>query len=402
MKKIIALFLAVLTIAACFTGCGEKAPAETPDVQEENVPAEETAPEEEAEASDDKETDAITLTWAVYETDNLTADYWQYMIDAFEADNPGIKIEKVLMTGDSRPQFLKTMMAAGNMPDINIDPIDLANVEGVYAEVPEDLLSQFDPSTVVSFNGKKNLVPAATALRAQVYYNKAMFAEAGIDSFPTTLDGFKEACQKLLDAGFVPMITGGAKDIWATDFAYFTCALNSEVYTAYPEFNKDLKEGKVDFANPAVIDCMQYWQDLINAGYFHKGSMSFGYSQASNEFLNGGAAIMLDGAWIAPGIDNGDNDYAKENIGVACFPTTEKNYCTMPSYWAVAESCENKEAAFKFCAYCLGGNKDVYQHYLMPDGLMSVTKEPITYEHGPLTEQFIANLEGYELVPDKT
>ena len=52
----------------------------------------------------------VTLTWAVFETDNYTAEVWQHIIDAFEADNPGIKIEKVLMTGDSRPQFLKTML----------------------------------------------------------------------------------------------------------------------------------------------------------------------------------------------------------------------------------------------------------------------------------------------------
>ena len=84
----------------------------------------------------------VTLTWAVFETDNYTAEVWQHIIDAFEADNPGIKIEKVLMTGDSRPQFLKTMLSAGNMPDINIDPVDLASTEGVYAEVPEELLAK--------------------------------------------------------------------------------------------------------------------------------------------------------------------------------------------------------------------------------------------------------------------
>ena len=53
------------------------------------------------------------------------------------------------MTGDSRPQFLKTMLSAGNMPDINIDPVDLASTEGVYAEVPEELLAKFEDSAVV-------------------------------------------------------------------------------------------------------------------------------------------------------------------------------------------------------------------------------------------------------------
>ncbi len=101
----------------------------------------------------------ITLTWAVFETNNYTAEFYQTIIDAFEKDNPGIRIEKVLMTGDSRPQFLKTMLSAGNMPDINIDPVDLANIEGVYAEVPDSLLDQFDPSAVVTNNGVKTLIP---------------------------------------------------------------------------------------------------------------------------------------------------------------------------------------------------------------------------------------------------
>ena len=39
----------------------------------------------------DEEADGdIVLTWAVFETDNYTAEMWQAIIDAFEADNPGI------------------------------------------------------------------------------------------------------------------------------------------------------------------------------------------------------------------------------------------------------------------------------------------------------------------------
>lgn len=113
------------------------------------------------------------------------------------------------MTGNSRPQFLKTMMAASNMPEINIDPVNLASIDGVYAEVPEELLKKLDESAVVSFNGKKALVPAQTSLRAQAFYNKEFFAQAGIEGLPTTLEGFKETCQKLQDAGIVPLITSG-------------------------------------------------------------------------------------------------------------------------------------------------------------------------------------------------
>ena len=62
--------------------------------------------QQEAASSEGPEEEAA-ITWAVFETDNYTAEVWRHIIDTFEADNPGIKIEKVLMTGDSRPQFFK-------------------------------------------------------------------------------------------------------------------------------------------------------------------------------------------------------------------------------------------------------------------------------------------------------
>lgn len=346
----------------------------------------------------------ITLTWAVFETNNFTAEYYQHIIDTYEADNPGIKIEKVLMTGDSRPQFLKTQLSAGNMPDINIDPVDLANIEGVYAEVPEWLLEQFDSSAVVQNNGKTVLIPAYTGMRSQVFYNKEQFAAAGIEAIPTTPEEFTAVCEKLSEAGYTPLITAGPKDIWATDFGFWVGQVNSDLMEAYPNFNEDLIKGNVKWENETLSKGIKYWRTLIDAGYYHKGSMSFSYNQASEEFMKGNAAMMMDGAWVATTIDGGDNEYAKENIGCFVMPNFSgvKTYCTMPQYWAVAEACEHKEEAFKFCAYVLGGNPDIYRHYLKADGVFSITKEPVTYELGKLQGEYMANFEGYTLVPEIT
>lgn len=343
--------------------------------------------------------DNVTLTWAVFETDNYTAEVWQTIIDAFEADNPGIKIEKVLMTGDSRPQFLKTMLSAGNMPDINIDPVDLASTEGVYAEVPEELLAKFEDSAVVSFNGVKNLVPAYKAYRTQVFYNKHQFADAGITEVPQTWDEFINVCDTLQEAGYTPLMGVGASDIWATAFGYWTGVVNSELYTAYPNFNADILSGELSWENDVLIDVLKDWQSL--SGYYHKGAMSFSNTQATSEFLSGSTAMFMDGAWSATSIDNSE-EYSSDDFGTFMMPTPSgaKTYCTMPQYWGVSETCENKEAAFKFCEYVLGGNSDIYRYYLQADGTFSVTKDPVTYEMGPVQTEFVNNLEGYTLVPE--
>lgn len=395
-KKVISALLASFMVVSMLAGCGNSAAtADTPAAatEEKAEAASEAAPAADGE---------VTLTWAVFETDNYTAEMWQTIIDAFEADNPGIKIEKVLMTGDSRPQFLKTMLAAGNMPDINVDPVDLASTDGIYAEVPEELLEKYEDTAIATYNGKHTLVPAYKAYRNQCYYHKDQFEKAGITSEPTTWEEFVGVCEKLKAAGCTPLMGAGASDIWATSFGYWTGVANSDIMKAYPNFNEQILNGELSWTDPVIVDSLTKWQDLINAGYYHPGSMSFSYTQAQEEFKNGATAMFMDGAWATAGYDAPDSGFTADDIGVFVVPASSgaKSYCTMPQYWGVAESCEHKEEAFKFCEYVLGGNPEIYKLYLKSDATYSVTKEPVEYEMGPVQTAFADNYKSIELVPE--
>ncbi|MCR4655784.1 MAG: ABC transporter substrate-binding protein [Lachnospiraceae bacterium] len=344
--------------------------------------------------------DTVTITWAVFETDNYTSEMWQKIIDAFEADNPGIKIEKILMTGDSRPQFLKTMLAAGNMPDVNVDPVDLATTDGIYAEVPEELLSKYEDAAIATYNGKHTLVPAYKALRNQCYYHKNKFAEAGITEEPRTWEEFLTACDRLDKAGIVPLMGAGASDIWSTSFGWWTGVANSEIMAKYPDFNEQILKGELSWTDPVIENSLTCWQDLVKAGYYHKGSMSFTYTQAQREFLNGATAMFMDGAWAAPSHDAAGISPDELGVFVAPTPSGAYSYCTMPQYWGVSETCAHKDEAFKFCEYVLGGNEDIYRLYLSSDGTYSVTKDPVTYEMGPIQTEFVKNYDDCPLVTD--
>ena len=394
-RKLLCAVLSMAMVATLLVGCGSAKTETAAAATEEKAQAEEPAAEPAGDAADE-----VTLTWAVFETDNYTAEVWQHIIDAFEADNPGIKIEKVLMTGDSRPQFLKTMLAAGNMPDINIDPVDLASTDGIYAEVPEELLEKYEPTAIATYNGKHTLVPAYKALRNQCYYHKDQFKEAGITSEPTTWDEFVEDCEKLKAAGKTPLMGAGASDIWATSFGYWTGVSNSDIMKAYPNFNEQILKGELKWTDPVIVDSLKKWQDLINAGYYHKGSMSFSYTQASEEFKNGSSAMFMDGAWSAGGYDAAG--YTTDDLGIFVVPASSgaKSYCTMPQYWGVSDTCAHKEEAFKFCEYVLGGNPEIYKYYLKADVTYSVTKDPVTYEMGPIQTEFVDNYKDCELVPE--
>lgn len=396
-KKILCTVLCLTMFASLLTGCSTSEKKETTSTTAgAAVTDATTAPA----ATTEKTEGDVTLTWAVFETDNYTAELWQSIIDAFETDNPGIKIEKVLMTGDSRSQFLKTMLAANNMPDINIDPVDLATTDGVYAEVPAELLAKYEDSAVVTFNGKNTLVPAYKALRNQCYYHKDQFAAAGITAEPKTWDEFIAACDKLKAAGYTPLMGAGAADIWATSFGWWTGVSNSEIMSVYPNFNKDILDGTLKWTDKVIADNLKTWQSLVNADYYHKGSMSFSYTQAAEEFHNGSSAMFMDGAWAAKTYDT--NGVTTKDLGVFVVPTPSGaySYCTMPQYWGVSETCKNKEAAFKFCEYVLGGNKDIYLKYLQADGCYSVTKEPVSYDMGEIQTEFVDNYKDCTLVPE--
>jgi ABC-type glycerol-3-phosphate transport system substrate-binding protein len=342
---------------------------------------------------------AITLNWGVFETDNLTANLYASIISAFEADNPGIKINKVLASGDSRPAFWMTLLAAGNFPDIVMEAENLTSTPGIFAEVPQDVLAQFDPATYAVYDGKYIAIPNQKQLRMQCYYNKADFAALNLNE-PQTWDEFVAVCRALKNAGKVPLICGGTGDIWATGAPFWISAANQVLIDTYPNFNADLKSGKVKWNNPALAETLAAWQNLVKAGYYHPGCMSFSYSQAAGEFQSGGASMMIDGSWAAAGFDAAGST----GFGVFAVPNPKnlKTYCAAVSYWGVSAQSKNKEAAFTFAKYVLGGNETVYRNYLKADGLYPTTKKAITYDQGPVMNKFVQNWSSYTLTPEIT
>ena len=389
MKKLIALLLALVMVVG-LVACGAKQEAAAPAAKEEAAaPA---AKEEAPAAAGD-----VVLTWGVYETDNLTAEMYQTIIDAFEADNPGIKIEKMLAVGDSRVAFWKTQYQSGNFPDVVFSEGSLNATEGLFAEMPADVKDLFEEGALSTNYGKYTAIPLAKQLRMQCYYNKADFAEIGA-SEPTTYAEFLDICQKLKDAGKVPMICGGTGDVWATGAPWWISIVNSTIVEAYPNFNEQLLAGEVKWDDPVIVAALEQWQnDMINAGYYYEGSMSYSYSQAAAEFQNGAASMMIDGSWAAAGFDAaGSTDF-----GVFAVPHPDglKTYPADVTTMGVYADSDCLDAAWTFVKWFYA-NEETYSLYLQADGLQSTTKTPVTYPQGEVMDKFIANLSDSELITE--
>lgn len=350
-----------------------------------------------SDGGDGGSSDQTVLTLGVYETDNVTSEIWAGIIEPFEEAHPDIKVETVLATGDDRTAFWRTKLNSGEFPDICTEGSNLATM-GIFAEVPEDVQTLINEDFLTTMDGKVTIVPTTVQYKGQCYYNKAVFEELGLEE-PTTWDEFLNVCQTIKDAGKTPLMCGGTGDTWATGAMFWMAEGDTMLQSKYPDFLQGLIEGKYKWNNEISQEVLTAYQDMVNKGYYYEGGLSLTYSQCADAFLKGEAAMLIDGSWMNATLDNAGN----EDFGVFTMPTmdgTTQIAIGNTTGWGVYKDSENQEAAWEFIKYMLGENTEGYAGLLECDGLFSTTVEPVTYEMGPVTTDYLANIEGWESRPE--
>ena len=125
-------------------------------------------------------------------------------------------------------------------------------------------LNQYIPTeTLKSFNGidwcSKGLSLDQGAICVPLdmqhyngFYNKDLFAKAGITSFPTNWTEFLAACEKLKAAGILPMAYGpGGQALNAGFYPYYDLSYLM-MYLPVAQW-KDLYSGKIPWTDPAIV-----------------------------------------------------------------------------------------------------------------------------------------------------
>ncbi|MEU8616341.1 extracellular solute-binding protein [Streptomyces sp. NPDC048623] len=132
-----------------------------------------------------------------------TKKYWEGLVTAFEAKNPGVKVQVQIESWNDVDRKVAELVKAGEAPDIaQIGAYaDYAAAEQLYAA--DELLS-----IPVQANFLAPLVDAGEYKRTQyglpfvastrlMFYNEDLFEEAGVDKAPTTWAELAAAAKKL-------------------------------------------------------------------------------------------------------------------------------------------------------------------------------------------------------------
>jgi len=278
------------------------------------------------EAATSSEAKQVVVTWLNHGTSQVNQDYQKEIIAAFEAENPGVKIEQTTLENESEKSKIATMIQSGTPYDVFSTWGGGTHAEYFKAGQLLDITKYVDGTEFGNsigagtwapyvVDGKYTGVPYNAGC-VTFWYNKSLLKQVGYDTFPTDYDDFLVLVGKLKAAGITP-ISIGAGDKWPAMhfFAYLALRLGGgDVYA-------NLANGK-GFEDPAFIKAGEMMVDLVKMGAFQDGFLGTSHDDMQALLGNGQAAMELGGQWSADSQKNGSvsGKGLGDDLGCAAFP----------------------------------------------------------------------------------
>ncbi|MFB5678297.1 extracellular solute-binding protein [Paenibacillus terreus] len=311
---------------------------------------------------DSKSGEQVTITFQNIYPDPTTPAHkmMNQLVEQYEKDHPNIKIELDSLNTDQQKLKLKTQAASKEVPDITIvNPaaqmkpfVDAGLLAPLNDVVDRDnLKDKFQDGLLnyYSFDGNVYALPDGNNIEV-VYYNKALFEQAGIKETPKTFDELLEVVKTLKSKGITP-IAIGEKDSWTGSLLFMNILLRTN---GGPGFLQDVIDGKKTFNDPAFIEAVEAFQKLVKAGAFPDGATSIDYNAGGNIFKTGKAAMYIMGTWETGAIDASS---VASQVAAFQFPTVNgkgdvNDYIVAPgSAFAISANSEHMEETKDFLHY---------------------------------------------------
>jgi raffinose/stachyose/melibiose transport system substrate-binding protein len=323
-RKLYALLSVLLIASFALAACGTPAtpaPAATQASVATEPPAATEAPATQAAAATEASTgEKVTVQWWHISTAEEHKALWQKMADEYMAAHPNVNIEITVLENEAFKTKLTTVMQSGEPPDIfqswGGGVMNEYATAGLLKDITADLdadggawRNTFAPGAlgVYSYKDANYGVPWDMGMIG-FWYNKDLFAKAGIEAPPTTWTEFLEDVKKLKAAGITPIALGeGDKWPGMHMWAYLVTRLGGKDNFQ----NALLRTGS--FTDPAFVEAGKKLQELIALEPFQDGFLGATYGDEATAMGNGKAAMELMGQW-APAVEK-DNSEDKQGIG---------------------------------------------------------------------------------------
>jgi multiple sugar transport system substrate-binding protein len=338
---------------------------------------------------------SIKLVAAEYSKEN-TAAFWTKFAEAYKAKT-GITLEVQVVSWNDIDQQSSTMVQNNNPPDI----LNL-NVYASYAKddllwsaddvlsdaVKSDLLPNFVKSG--TYEGKMYGMPDLSSARA-LFYNKDLFAKAGIAAPPKTWDEFVTDAKKIsaLGDGTVGYAMPLGPEEAQAEYSIWMFNNGGDWKT----------DGKWSINSPQNVDTLKFLKDLSvtqkvtqnNPGKTNRTDGAFAL------FQSGKAGMVVGFSPLAATLDKD----AKVSYGTAAMPTKDGG---APSTYGVTDYLMafkkpgNQEAVKAF--YDLYYSPDQVNTFIKNEGFLPVTQSGLeVFASDTKLTTYLDTLTGAKLTP---
>lgn len=309
---------------------------------------------------------ALSLAGASFAADKITIIHYMAekqkqdglaaWIAGFKKANPAVEFEVTAVQTANFTTTLKTMIAAGDTPDIIFGkPKEVSDLvkAGHIADISNASFIKNlnkDALPAVTIDGKVYGIPIDLQTIG-VFYNKDVFAKYKI-AVPTTWTQFIAACDTLKAKGVAPF-AHPYKDNWTLFVDFY-----ADEYVARqdaPSFYSDIESGGKKFSDSKYFkDALQRF--LKRVSYNAGDDWGTDNSTAENNLAVGKAGMYLMGNWCV-----GDfvKNFPKANIGyfpVPSFDDAKKNLLPIgvDDCWMISAASKKRAIVDKFFDYATG------------------------------------------------
>ncbi|GMA28398.1 ABC transporter substrate-binding protein [Arenivirga flava] len=199
---------------------------------------------------------------------------------------------------DPYEQSVQTRVATGDKPDLafwqptasqltalnasqNLQSLEGAPWLDAYDPALRDITGILDDTRYAAL--------ISTPAVEGVYYNKEVFAEAGITETPENWDEFLQTARDLKAAGVTPFFDFGGGTPWATQWWVQVQLADAATDGLWDRVNA----GEEKFTDPTILGAIEGYNDLIEEGLFNENLRTATFEDQGPALLAGEAAMTV-------------------------------------------------------------------------------------------------------------
>jgi raffinose/stachyose/melibiose transport system substrate-binding protein len=341
-----------------------------------------------ASGASGKSGDKVTISFIHWRGEDVKT--FNSIIEKFEQENPNIKVNMDVYPSEQYQQIAQAKLLDGTTGDV-FAALPGAQFEsmakaGLFVDLTnQPFVANYEPNLIKAGakDGKQLALPLQLVYNMPIY-NVDMFKKLGITEIPKDWDGFLAMCEKIKQAGIIPIAFPGA-DIGPGQF------MNPMMMNNAPDeqiFQK-LEAGQAKLTDEWWVKTLTQFKELVDKGYIPKDSLGVKKDAAGALFAQEKAAMLATGSYMLATEKQQNPNLHMQLLAPITVPADKAVYegiHTTTFMLAVNSHSKHQAEALKFVEFL--SRKDIAGQYANETG-QHVTVKGVEYTSPELRDTIV-------------